>query len=234
MPWLYLPPWGIRVVVLAGAALLGLLVVRALRERRQSPLRRQIVPIVLRCVAIAALLWVALNPTALKPREIEGRATLAVLVDTSYSMSVPDEDAAPRLTSAMRVLDHGGLAALENEFTVDVRSFDKETRSDSVAQLMEHAPDGLTSDLGAALSSVVADLGDSPSQAGILLITDGRATTEGALDAARLALARSVPLWTWCVGGNVPRRDLWIEVPSSEVPVSYTHLRAHETGNDLV
>ena len=50
----------------------------------------------------------------------------------------------------------------------------------------------------------------------MLLVSDGRATAPDTLDAAQLALARSVPLWTWTCGGPVPRHDLWMETPSSE------------------
>jgi len=216
--WLYLPPWGIRLVAVTGVILVALAAVRAFRERGGVPLRRQAVALVLRCLAIGALLWVALNPTALRPREIPGKPSLALLVDTSYSMSTSDEQGDGRLAAALRVLQEGGaLAALGNEFTLDARSFDTESRAADLADLTAAAAQGRASDLGAAISSAVGDLAEGPSQAGILLVSDGRVTTEGALDAARLALARSVPLWTWCLGGEVPRRDLWLEVPSSEV-----------------
>ena len=76
---------------------------------------------------------------------------------------------------------------------------------------------GDASDLGAALAEAVSAQADRESQAGVLVVSDGRATSPGAKDAARLALARSVPVWTWCLGGDVPRRDLWIEAPSREV-----------------
>jgi hypothetical protein len=101
-------------------------------------------------------------------------------------------------------------------FAVDVRRFDRETRPVELAQLVSQEPQGDATDIGSALAGAVQELAEVKGAAGVLLVSDGRATTDGALDAARLALARGVPIWTWCVGGPVPRRDLWIETPAAE------------------
>ena len=215
--WLFIPPWGIRVVAAVAAAMVVLLAIRAYRERRQAPVRRQVAALVLRVIVIIAFTWIALNPTALRPREVPGKPALTVLVDTSYSMSAADVGGQGRLATALAVLQaKGALAALEKDFTLDARTFDKDSRP-AVLSALTAAAAGKATDIGAAVSGAVGDLADRPAQAGVLLVSDGRATTEGALDAARLALARSVPLWTWCLGSDVPRRDLWMEVPGSEV-----------------
>jgi hypothetical protein len=215
--WLYMPPWGIRLVAVAGIALVMLGLLRALRERRMAPLRRQTVALVLRGLVILGLLWIALNPTAMRPHEVEGKPSLAILVDTSASMGTADVSGETRLRAALKTLAAKGVISdLENAFTLDVRTFDKESRPATLASLSA-AAEGGASNLGSALSSTVSDLAGRPAQAGILVVSDGRPTSEGAMDAARLALARSVPLWTWCLGGPVERRDLWIEAPGSEV-----------------
>jgi len=215
--WVYIPPWGIRAVAVVGMGLVGLSIFRLLRERRNVAIRRTAVPGLLRLAAIGVLLFVDLNPTALLPRDVEGKPSLVVLVDTSYSMSTTDADGRSRLGAALAVLQDEAIAkALEEEFTVDVRSFDKTTRAARLAALKEADASGAASDLGAALSEAVTDQASLEAQAGVLLVSDGRATSAGAMDAGHLALARSVPVWTWCLGGEVPRRDLWIEVPTSE------------------
>ena len=218
MTWTFLPPWSIRVLVVGALALWALLIFRALGERKTVPLRRQVLSLVMRVLVIALLLAVALNPTIVRPREVPGRPALIVLVDTSYSMSTRDADGKGRLESALAVLADGRIRArLEQDFTLDVRRFDRDASAASLAALKADAAQGRATDLAAALYSAVADLGDRKDQAGVLVVSDGRATTEGTLDAGRLALARSVPLWTWCLGGEIRRRDLWVEVPSSEV-----------------
>jgi hypothetical protein len=216
--WLFLPPWGIRLVAMAGAVLVAMLALRAWRERRVVGLGRQALPVVLRLVVTAALVAIALNPTAMRPRETSGKPALTVLVDTSFSMATADVDGRSRMAAALKVLADGAtLGRLKDDFTLDVRTFDKDSRAANLAALTPAAAEGRASDLGAALAGAVGDLADRPGQAGVLLVSDGRATTEGATEAARLALARSVPVWTWCLGGEVPRRDLWIDVPGSEV-----------------
>jgi len=206
--WLYTPAWSPRVIAAVAIALLALAGVRWWQERRGGAL------LAIRAALVGVLLWVALNPQALLPRERTGKPKLAVLVDTSASMQTRDVDNNARLAAALRVLTNAStLAALEKEFVVDFRRFDRDSTPAQPATL---APSGDASDIATAVMSAVSELGDAKAQAGVVLISDGRATTLNTLDAAQLALARSVPLWTWTLGGHVAKQDLWIETASSE------------------
>lgn len=218
MNWLFLPPWSVRLIAAAGLTLVVFLTLRALRERHTVPLARQILPLAMRLLVILLLLAILLNPTLLTTRKSADRPTLTLLVDTSYSMATSDLAGKSRLEAALAVLkDPSVLSRIEKDFVLDVRRFDRDVAPIDLASLSSASATGRSSDLASALSTAVGDLADRKDQAGILLVSDGRATTEGALDAARLALARSVPLWTCCLGSDVPRRDLWIDVPNSEV-----------------
>src|SRR6266540_1627545 len=212
MTWLYTPPWSARLIAAVALALLVLALVRWWRERRAGVL---LVP---RSLLVGLLLWVTLNPQALLPRERTGKPRLAVLLDTSASMSTADVDNASRLAAALRVLTNAStLATLEKEFILDLRRFDRDLApADLVKLSAPGAANGDASDIATAVMSAVSQLGDAPAQAGLLLISDGRATTPDTLDAAQLALARSVPLWTWSLGGPVAKHDLWLETASSE------------------
>ncbi len=211
MNWVYLPPWSTRVIAAIALGLLVLGVVRWWREGRGG------VPLALRALVTAVLLFVMLNPQSLLPRERTGKPRLAVLLDTSASMATLDASGESRLGAAVRVLNSPTtLAALNKEFVLDVRRFDRNSSAVELSQLASNSPVGDASDLATALMSTVSELGDAQAQAGVLLVSDGRATTPDTLDAAQLALARTVPLWTWTVGGPVPRHDLWIETASSE------------------
>ena len=211
MNWIYLPPWSTRVIVAIVLALLALAVLRCWREGRGKK------PAVVRVLIIGALLLVMLNPQSLLPRERTGKPKLVVLIDTSASMATRDAGADSRLGAAVRVLNNEStLATLNKEFVLDVRQFDRDLRPVELSPLSTNPPAGDASDIGRALMSVVSELGDARSQVGVLLVSDGRATTPDTLDAAQLALARSVPLWTWTVGGPVPWHDLWIETASAE------------------
>lgn len=211
MNWVLLPPWSVRLIALVGLALLALAVWRWRRERRGGWL------VLWRAALISGLVAVLLNPQTLLPRSREAKPRLIVLLDTSTSMATRDVEDDSRFGVARRVLGAPTtVAALEREFTLEVRRFDREGRVTDLAALGTNTPAGDASDLGTALLSAVTDLGDTRAQAGVLVVSDGRATTPGTLDAAQLALARSVPLWTWCVGGPVARRDLWIETAAQE------------------
>jgi hypothetical protein len=209
---LYAPPWGVRAVAAVAAVLVAVAVARALRERPAARLRRQSGALLLRLGAMACLVYLLLNPTALLPQEAEGKPTLTILVDTSASMATVDADGTSRLEAAQSILG-AAHERLSDAFVLDVRAFDRELRP---ADLRRLEADGKASDIGAAISTAVSDQAERKAQAGVLVVTDGRATTRGAEDAARLALARSVPLWTWCLGGEVPRRDLWLEVLAAD------------------
>jgi hypothetical protein len=210
MNWFYLPPWSIRVIAGIIIALLALTTVRRWRERRGA------LSVALRTLTIAALLFVMLNPQSLLPRQQTEKPKLVILLDTSASMATPDVGNQTRLAAALRVLNRSTLGVLNKNFALDVRQFDRGTRPADLSLLSSNPPVGDASDVGRALMSAVSELGDAKSQAGVLLISDGRATAPGLEDAAQLALARSVPLWTWTLGGPVARRDLWIETGSSE------------------
>ena len=208
MNWLYTPPWSTRLIAAFAIGLLALAIVRWWRERRGGAL---IIP---RALLVGLLLWVTLNPQALLPRERTGKPKLAILIDTSASMATRDVDNFARLAAALRVLTNSStLAALDKEFVLDVRRFDRDLAPADLARISSA---GDASDIATAVMSAVSELGDAKAQAGVLLISDGRATTPNTLDAAQLALARSVPLWTWTLGGPVTKQDLWMETASSE------------------
>jgi len=208
MNWIYTPPWSARVIAAIAIVLLALAVVRWWQERRGGAL------VALRTLLVGALLWVVLNPQALLPRERTGKPRLTILLDTSASMATRDVNSAARLHVALGTLTNAStLATLDKEFILDLRRFDRAASSAEPAKL---AATGDASDIATAVMSAVSELGDAKAQAGVLLVSDGRATTPNTLDAAQLALARSVPLWTWTVGGTVAKHDLWIETASSE------------------
>jgi hypothetical protein len=211
MNWVCLPPWSSRVIVALALVLLALAALRWWRERRGGA------ALALRVLVVGALVFVMLNPQWLLPRPHMEKPKLVVLLDASASMATRDVAGKSRFAAATQILGNAStLAALNREFVLDFREFDRTVRPAEWAALANQAPGGDASEIGRSLMSVVSELGDTKAQAGVLLVSDGRATAPDTLDAAQLARARSVPLWTWTVGGPVPRHDLWIETPSTE------------------
>lgn len=211
MNWVLLPPWSTRAIAVMALGLLALAALRWWRERHGGA------PLALRVLIVVALLVIMLNPQLLLTRAHTEKPKLVVLLDSSASMATRGVGGESRFATAVRTLsDASTLANLNREFVLDFRQFDRTLRSTELSQLASNTPGGDASEIGKSLMSVVSELGDSQTQAGVLLVSDGRATAPDTLDAAQLALARSVPLWTWTVGGPVPRHDLWIEASAAE------------------
>jgi len=211
MNWTFAPWWSTRAIAVLAALLVILAVVRCWRERRGFG------STFLRVVTLLALIALILNPQALLPRENPGKPKLIALFDTSDSMATRDVGNDSRFAGAARMLTNSATWKRLNEnFVLELRRFERDARPIEPQQLTTALQLGDASDIGAVLATAASQQGEEKSQAGVLLISDGRATAPGVLDAAQLALARSVPVWTLCVGGAVPRHDLSIETASSE------------------
>ncbi len=214
--WLFLPPWSMIAIAIGCVVLAVSAVIRTMHERKRLFVRRWPLLLLLRAAAIFLLLWIALNPTAITPKAMEGRPSLLVLLDSSASMATQDVDGQSRWLAAVDTLiDPDVRSELEDHFELKIMSFDNDRLAVDANGLSHANASGRASDLSSALTESIIDQADNSAQAGVLLISDGRSTNPGALDAARLGLARAVPLWTWCLGGDVPRRDLWVETPST-------------------
>lgn len=217
MSWSILPPWSLYWIVSGGVLLVLLLGARMVRERRTVPVSRQARFLPLRGAFLVGLLVIALNPHAYFPRGTEEKPVLAILVDTSASMAVNDAPGGMSRIEAVHaaLAAPDGLAALRRTFEVDVRHFDRTTGSYPLSG--EATARGSATDIAGALYQTVTFLDDQPAQAGMVLMSDGRATTHGTLEAARLALAKGVPVWCVPLGGQVEQRDLWITLPVQEI-----------------
>ena len=215
---LWLPPWPVLAILAGFAGLTLLSLWRMRREAAQASLKRQRLAVALRLVLLAALLVVAFNPTLVSLREQGTRPKLVVLVDASASMATADVAGQSRWAAGVAALEQC-LAdpAWRDRLDADVRTFGAHVAPAAAAQLARREPNELDSDLVGAIRQCALEQGDQPDQAGVLVLSDGRTTTAGAADAARLALARSTPLWTVALGGPRDDRNLRLTVNHNEI-----------------
>ncbi len=210
-------PWWLLVLVIA---LLAAAVVAAhlgLRgERRRG---RRVLLTSLRGIAALAAAFLLLEPAIqlLEVQRIKNR--VAVLLDTSSSMSLPAGSGdQTRLESAQELLrsDPAWFASLSDRFVFEHATFDSALYPSDQRRLLsvEHA-EGRTTDLMAALGAVARSSGAGGRRlAGVLLLTDGVDTETlagGMTSAARRELEElGAPVHVFQAGSEDDIKDIAI------------------------
>ena len=154
-------------------------------------------------IPVLGLLFIPLfEPVLVTPDVVPDEQFVAVLVDASASMALPDGTLGATRAADVRQLlfeEEGGLlAALDEPFQVRYYTFsDRAERADSLADVQA---EGEGTDLAAALDRVLADFSGVP-LAGVVLLTDGADNGGGVpLNQAEALRSRDVPLHVVGVG----------------------------------
>ncbi len=163
-------------------------------------------------VAILAVILICLFRPLLVVRAASPQQNfVGVLVDDSRSMQIADVDGQPRATYVKSEFgDHarGVLQALSSRFTV--RTFRFSSAATRTTQESDLTFAGSQSRLGAALSGVRQELAGLP-VAGLVMVSDGADTADGALGEALLALkAETLPVFTVGVGQETLSKDIQV------------------------
>ncbi|MCC7191243.1 MAG: hypothetical protein IT444_00550 [Phycisphaeraceae bacterium] len=196
----------ITILVLAGLAAMAASYVWA--RRQLNPLApAALATIGLRLLAFFLLLFFLLQPMRLpKPTEISTQRTLAVLIDTSGSMSKKSSPDAPtRLDEARRLLTGSKMfATVAKDAKLAVYSFDDQPTPIKLDALASLKAEGRETDLGSTLEKTVR-LHEGDDLAGIVMMTDGR-NTQG-VDPRTVAEKLKVPLYTLALGDAAKATD---------------------------
>ncbi len=228
------------VLLIAVAALASLFVVWLYRRERSSlsPVLRLLFPC-LRLVAWAGAILFFLGLERRVDQQIVTDSQVILLVDTSQSMSVADENAESRQplsrgeAVAQTLRDSPLLDAIRKKHKVALATFDREVRPiaswereiNSAVNETAESPDpsepldwtetlqphGVETRLGDALKQVLDQRREGP-LAGVIVITDGVQNSGiEPLSISKDTQEKSVPLFTVGVGSNEPRRNLRIQ-----------------------
>ena len=198
---------------LLGAGLLAALVLVAVatgRLRLVTP-RARAAHAVLRGAVLVLLAGCLLRPSLVLSSSVPQRNVLAILLDDSRSMRLPDVNNERRVDAMRRVVgDSSDLAERLGERFV-LRYFRFAAVAAPLATTGALAAQGTRTDLAAALEGARQELADLP-VAGIVLASDGADNAASDLAAPLLALqARRIPVYTVGVGRERFARDLAIE-----------------------
>ena len=193
-------------VVMIGAVVTyrGVRVKRSVRDR--------VVLTTLRLLALALVLFCLFRPTLVVRAAVNQQNVVAVLLDDSRSMQIPDFNGRPRadyVREQFAAPDSPLLRALSERFLVRTFRFSSTAgRADSVSALTYQ---GTQTKLGTALDGVREELAGLP-VSGVVVVSDGADTSEAAIGDALLGLkAEKLPVFTVGVGSAQLARDLQID-----------------------
>jgi uncharacterized membrane protein len=202
---------------LAATILVGIVVAAAVLTYRRvrvndGRLRDRIILTTLRVAALAVVLFCLFRPTLVVRAAIAQQNVVAVLLDDSRSMQIPDEGGMSRadfVRSQFGAADGPLLKSLSDRFLVRVFRFSSTAgRMHAIGDLQF---DGTQTKLGPALEGVREELAGLP-VSGIVLVSDGADTTDTAIGEALLGLkAEKLPVFTVGVGSEQLPRDIQID-----------------------
>ena len=201
---------------LVAAALVSVLMAAAIMTYRRvggkGRMRDRVVLTALRMAALALVLFCLFRPTLIVRAAVPQQNVVAVLLDDSRRMQIPDWDGQARgayLTEQFGTPESALMQALSDRFLVRVFRFS------STAGRLESASDldfnGSQTRLAAALDGAREELAGLP-VSGLVLVSDGADTSEASMADALLGLkAERLPVYTVGVGSTQLPRDIQID-----------------------
>ena len=171
------PAWLLVALILAAAAGLALLIRWRLREAAPKLRTWRAWVIWAMQSALVALILLLLWQPALTVAELSSQQNvIAVVVDDSQSMAIPDTDGKPREQQAVAALEGGLLAGLAKRFQTRVYRLDSTLgRVDGTRSI---APAGKATHLGDGLRQLAQETSDLPVGA-VVLLSDGSENSTG-------------------------------------------------------
>ena len=201
-------------IVAAGlvAAVMVAAVITYRGVRGKGRLRDRIVLTALRMAALALVLFCLFRPTLVVRAAIPQQNVVAVVLDDSRSMQIPDWNGQARgeyVRQQFGAPDSPLIKALSDRFLVRVFRFSSAAgRLDSIDDLTFN---GSQTRLGPALDGAREELAGLP-VSGVVLVSDGADTTDAALTDALLGMkAERLPVFTVGVGSAALPRDIQVD-----------------------
>jgi uncharacterized membrane protein len=180
--------------------------------RSTGPLRHRVVLVGLRLAVLALLLFCLFRPALVIRAAVPQQNVVAVLLDDSLSMQIPDWDGQARaafVREQFGASEHPLIDALEERFLVRVFRFSSAPGRVTSADGLEF--NGSRTHLAAALDGAREELTGLP-VAGMVLVSDGADTGDESLEETLLALrAEQIPVFSVGVGSEQLDRDIQID-----------------------
>jgi len=206
-----LTPASLAAAVLVGVVAAGAVMTYRRVRVNEGRVRDRVVLTSLRVLALAVVLFCLFRPTLVVRAAVNQQNVVAVLLDESRSMQIPDQGGKARGEFLRTQFGPNGalLKSLTDKFLV--RLFRFSSTAGRLGSVEELRFDGNQTKLGPALTSTREELAGLP-VAGIVLVTDGADTTDTSIGDALLGLkAEKLPVFTIGVGSDKLPRDIQID-----------------------
>jgi uncharacterized membrane protein len=165
---------------------------------------------VLRVSLFGLILFCLMRPVIVVPSVLPQSSFVAVLMDDSASMKIPDENGQTRLQAVKNLMARDGqmFTSLSDKFKIRLFKFSNAAeRAEDAAQLKG---EGTETNLESSLEQVTRELAGVP-LSGLVLVTDGAETRTGDLTALLGDLrSRGLPVFT--VGAGQPALETDVEL----------------------
>lgn len=206
-----LTPASLAAAVLVGVVAAGAVLTYKRVRVNEGRVRDRVVLTSLRLLALAVVLFCLFRPTLVVRAAVDQQNVVAVVLDDSRSMQIPDQGNQQRGQFVRNQFGPDGalFKSLSDKFLVRVFRFSSTSGRIGSAQDMKF--DGVQTKLGPALTSAREELAGLP-VAGIILVSDGADTTDTSIADALLGLkAEKLPVFTVGVGSEKLPRDIQID-----------------------
>jgi uncharacterized membrane protein len=207
------PTWTSLLAALVVAVVVSAAVVTYRRVRvNEGRFRDRVVLTSLRVVALALVLLCLFRPTLVVRAAVPQQNVVALLIDDSRSMQIPDMNGKSRADFVRSQIGDPGsplMKALTQRFRVHTFRFSSTpSRATSVKELGFTGPE---TKIGPALEGVRDELAGLPVSA-VLLVSDGADTSEAPLTDALLNMkAQKLPVFAVGIGSERLPRDIQID-----------------------
>lgn len=201
--------------------------------RLEGPVRWRATLAGLRALALVLLLIVAAGPRLVRDRERIERDAVAVLLDRSASMTMPDGDGRTREEQVRAVAESDVWSRLAEQHDLVWLGFDAVAYELDRADLGE--PDGARTRVGAAVREAVERLGGRP-VAGVVVVSDGRTSDPPDARLVRELAASRVGVYAVPLGSEEPLLDLavaGVDAPTSAFVGDYVPVTVRLAGRGL-
>jgi len=174
----------------------------------------------LHIIAFILISLILLNPALRVESYKEEKKKLAVLVDGSWSMNLPENsDGKTRIDAARDFLDEniGFFSGLKQNFDIDYYTFDEALEPASSGTIYREDPEGGKTDFGKVIGAL-KDKKQKGELDDVIIISDGRNSGEDPESAIEEAKQAGLRINTIGTTGGEDSQDIWIDdIRSSEV-----------------